>query len=394
MRNYGEDIQLLAIEYLYEYMGIPYDQVVRITLQDLFSYDGEEYLLVPINWPFWGKYKKLSEKIIPVYLGISAIGDSIVKDMRFSEFQPIGCRDQRTFEICRKNGIEAYINGCMSLALPKSNVKGESVYIVDVCDELLEYIPDRIKSEAIYKTHVYYNREIPEEESARIYREYRENARLVISSRLHCIVPCIAYGIPVIYASKFLSTRSNWLKRIIPVYDENDFENIDWNPQPVDIENLKKKLLENASKRIKETWNKYFLRCSLTETFYDSKQHELVPEDLRESVCYIERNWSKEEEYSYIVWGITQTADSLYEFINEKYKKSVCVGAIDLYRKIEFKGMMTQGIEILDDNKDAVVFVTAESIHAMAMQVFKEKHIRNYVLCWKNYNYKMEADSI
>lgn len=29
----------------------------------------------------------------------------------------------------------------------------------------------------------------------------------------------------------------------------------------------------------------------------------------------------------------------------------------------------------------------------MAMQVFKE-YIRNYVLCGKNYNYKMEADSI
>lgn len=293
LRNYGEDIQLLAIEYLYQYMGIPYNEVVRITPEELFTYNGDEYLLLPINWPFWGSYSRLSDKIIPVYLGISAVGNSITESMRFKEFEPIGCRDQRTFEICRKNGIEAYINGCMSLALPKSEKKGEKVYIVDVCDELLEYIPQEFKKDAIHKTHVFYNREIGEEESAGVYQEYRENARLVISSRLHCIVPCVAYGIPVIYASKNLSTRSNWLKSIIPLYDEKNFQFIDWYPEPVEIEDLKRVMLRNAANRVRETWNKFFLQCSLSERFYDKENSNIIPEDLRESIEYMEKKLGK-----------------------------------------------------------------------------------------------------
>lgn len=391
LRNYGEDIQLFAIENLYEYMGIPYDEVARITVEDMFAYDGEEYLLLPVNWPFWGSYDRLSDKIIPVYLGISALGDSIVDSMRFKDFEPIGCRDQRTYEICRKNGIEAYINGCMSVTLPKlEKIRGEKVYIVDVCKELLQFIPEYIKEDAIYKTHVFYNREVLEEESARMYQEYRENARLVVSSRLHCIIPCMAYGIPVIYASKTLSTRSNWLKKIIPIYDEMNFQNIDWSPKSVEIEDLKKIMLQNAANRIKETWNKYYPKCFLTETFYDKKNNELVPEDLRESIEYMENHWDKNKEYMYIIWGITQTAESLYEYIQEKYSNATFVGAIDIYRKVNFKGVETQGIEMLDRYKDAVVFVAAESIHAMALKVFREKQIQNYVLCWKNHNYRME----
>ena len=64
LRNYGEDIQLHAIKRLYEYMGIDYDEVVRISPNELFSYNGKEYLILPINFPLWGKYEKLSHKIM------------------------------------------------------------------------------------------------------------------------------------------------------------------------------------------------------------------------------------------------------------------------------------------------------------------------------------------
>ena len=67
IRNYGDDIQLYSIKLLYEYMGIDYREVVRLPLEELFSYDGEEYLILPINYPFWGgQYHPISPKIIPV----------------------------------------------------------------------------------------------------------------------------------------------------------------------------------------------------------------------------------------------------------------------------------------------------------------------------------------
>ena len=73
VKNYGDDMQVHAIKLLYEYMGINYSDVVRITINELFTYDGEEYLIVPINLPFLGRYPAISPKIIPVYLGISVL---------------------------------------------------------------------------------------------------------------------------------------------------------------------------------------------------------------------------------------------------------------------------------------------------------------------------------
>lgn len=394
LKNIGEDVQFMAIEHLYQYMGIPYEDVVRITYKEMFSYDGVEYLVLPVNVPFWGIYGTLSPKIIPVYLGISTLGgDSIVDSMRFREFQPIGCRDQRTYEECQKRGIQAYINGCMSLTLPRSGIKGDNVYIVDVCEELLECIPKEIKENAIYKTHVFYNKDIPETESKKIYQEYREKARLIISSRLHCISPCVAFGIPVIYAPRNISTRTNWLKKLIPIYDKSKFGEIDWNPKAVEIESLKKIMLENAANRIKETWNKYYPICGLTEFFEDEEQEKLIPEDLIVAAEYIQKNWKRDREYKYLIWGITQTAENLYTFIKESGYVAELVGVIDVYKKVKFLGFEAEGIEKMDEiGEDVVVFLTAESAHKYALEVFKEKNIHNYVLCWLNPNYKMQED--
>ncbi len=394
LRNVGDDIQNIAIENLYRYMGVPTEEVVRITDKDIFSYDGDEYLILPINGPFWGIYEKISPKIIPVYLGIAALGgDSIVESMRFREFQPIGCRDQRTFEECQKRGIQAYINGCMTLTLPKTGVKGNKIYIVDVCEELLEYIPEEIKENAIYKTHVFYNKDVSQADAEKCYQEYKDNACLIISSRLHCIVPCIAFGIPVVYAAKNLSTRANWLKKLIPIYDKSKFGEIDWNPKTVEIESLKKIMLENAANRIKETWNKYYPICGMTEFFEDEEQEKLIPEDLIVATEYIQKNWKKDREYKYLIWGVTQTAENLYTFIEESEYKAELVGIIDIYRKVNFLGIESAGLEKLDDiDENVVIFLAAESAHKYALKVFKEKNIHNYVLCWLNPNYKIQED--
>lgn len=109
IRNYGDDIQIHAIELLYKYMGIDCKEVVRLSLKDLFSYSGEEYLILPINYPFWGQYRKISSKIIPVYLGIAMYEGTPenIEALRLKEFEPIGCRDQKTFEIMQSFGIDA-----------------------------------------------------------------------------------------------------------------------------------------------------------------------------------------------------------------------------------------------------------------------------------------------
>lgn len=383
-RNYGDDIQVYAIELLYKYMKIDYNEVVKITLPDLFTYDGEEYLVVPINLIFMSLYeKKLSDKIIPVYLGVSLLGEFNIEAMRMKQFEPIGCRDQKTFEMVRKCGISAYLNGCMTLTLPRAaQRKASKVFIVDACDKVMEYIPNELKEDAEYRTHIIRGREVSQEESLAVYEQYQKEAKLVITSRLHCAVPCIAYGIPVIYVPEKRSSRSAWLQKIVPVYDKTEYQNIDWFPKPVEIEPLKKLLLENAAKRVRDTWDKYFLQCSITEKYEDKALYgKIITEDMYAPIEYMQKHWKKDENSKYIIWGITQTAETIYQYIQEHYKNASLVGVIDMYRHTEFHGMVSGGTDLLEREKDALVFVTVTGANKPAIELFSRMNKRDYVIC-------------
>ncbi|MBO5208737.1 MAG: polysaccharide pyruvyl transferase family protein [Lachnospiraceae bacterium] len=392
-RNYGDDIQMHAIRVLYDYMGIDYNDVVRITVSDLFNYDGDEYLVVPINNPFWGVYPKLSPKILPVYLGISVLNDSAAESLKWKEFEPIGCRDQHTFDLIRARGIQTYLNGCMTLTLPKAKdrSKADKVYIVDVSDELLEKIPEELKESAVYQTQQIWGREVTEEESLAAYEEYQREAKLVITSRLHCAVPCLAFGIPVILAMKEISFRMGWLHKLIPIYDEEHFDEIDWNPQPLEIEDLKEAIRENAAKRVRETWDKYYSQYRISEIYEDKNFKPTLIEGMNEPINYLKSNWVEEDAHKYMLWGVVQTAESLYQYISEHYPNAELVGVIDAYKTLEFHGMTTGKLELLENlSDDVTIFVTAEKASFMALETFKELGIKNYVICWKNRNSKMQ----
>ena len=122
----------------------------------------------------------------------------------------------------------------MTLTLPKRNPDGcyDRVYINDVCDELLARIPSKLKKNAYYRSHVIYGHAVSEEEALNVYQEYKEHATLVITSRLHCAIPCLAMGIPVIFAPKILAKRYVWVDRFIPIYSESEWDRIDWSTPP------------------------------------------------------------------------------------------------------------------------------------------------------------------
>lgn len=46
-----------------------------------------------------------------------------------------------------------------------------------------------------------------EEEVYKVYKEYRRQATLIITSRVHVALPCMAMGIPVIFAKNEYSYR-------------------------------------------------------------------------------------------------------------------------------------------------------------------------------------------
>jgi len=88
---------------------------------------------------------------------------------------------------------------------------------------------------------------------------YRTQARVVITTFLHCALPCLAMGIPVVV---FLPRAQNesqrtsdeerfsGLMQIAPVHRFGNTARVDWSPPPQDIESLKETVSLDFQNRV------------------------------------------------------------------------------------------------------------------------------------------------
>ena len=86
-------------------------------------------------------------------------------------------------------------------------------------------------------------------EARNLCNRYKKEAKLVITSRLHCAVPCMAMGIPVVLARDNISYTFSWVEKFLPIYGIEQYDSIDWNPESVSFEKEKeeiKKVMVNA----------------------------------------------------------------------------------------------------------------------------------------------------
>lgn len=181
--------------------------------------------------------------------------------------QPIGCRDRNTRDFLKKLGLNAYFSGCMTLTLDKRTCapdkKEEKVFVVDLDPK----IQRKLTPEIIRKnldgniidytiTHFYYWNEYPvtekgaqefEEHARYALNKYKNEAKLVITSKIHVAMPCIAMGIPVIFiVGDPFGERFDVLSGIVPIYSAKDIKYIDWHPIAPNIEPLKQAILSNV----------------------------------------------------------------------------------------------------------------------------------------------------
>ena len=350
--NIGDDLQLIAIEELYKYGGIDYADVVRIGLSELTSYDGE-YLILPISFPLYGyrdgmNITMFSPKIIPVFLALSIMADNLSKEEceYLRRYEPIGCRDYYTMKILRKYGIWAYFNGCMTATLPRADkLSGERPYLVDIPQEYMRWIPEEIRDNAVVRTQVLNECFDPEQEMKKRLEEYAENASLIVTTRLHCAMPCVAMGLPVVMMKSRFSFRFSFLSRYLHVYEENEFDSIDWHPTPIYYEETKNKIKQIAYERLMEAKNKYSSFCDLSY-FYekDNIREDYYMEHVDNVKEYIQDNVSKNVEFEYGIWGITQKSDMICSYLEKNYPKAKLSFVYDRARKVVF-----HGVESTDD---------------------------------------------
>jgi hypothetical protein len=175
--------------------------------------------------------------------------------------EPIGCRDTGTMDILARHGIEVYYSKCLTLTLEKRHepVPDGQVYIVDVRKSCYSIIPRQLSKKAIQINQSKVRlpsvpSHIKLELAEHLLETYKLTASLIITSKIHCALPCIAMGVPVVflypsydrddYRVKIIDdliginyVPSSWLDRKLCNYFRS--KRINWNPEPIDIENEK-----------------------------------------------------------------------------------------------------------------------------------------------------------
>lgn len=389
----GDDMQILAIENLYNYMGIDYNDVVRIERTDLQTYDGE-LVILPVSFPFVAYYDDLtitcfSEKIIPVFLGLCVFSQELDdRDVAYlKRYSPIGCRDEYTLNTMKKYNIPAYLNGCMTLTFPQtlhSRKNLTRIFCVDVQEELVPYIPKQLLPYCEFSSHSYLRGsffESPEEYARKTYEKYKKEARLIITSRLHAALPCIAAGIPVVFAKDIFSYRFAGVDRIVKIYEAKDFGRINWYPEPLNYEEKKQKLLDLAAERIMDTYNQYEKINSWSNFMCDRLKRNWYVEFLDNAIEYIQKNWKKNEKIEYALWGITQVASNLYGYISNNYPNAELKAVVDRDKRINVFGLESTDKLGLKNLESVYVFICTGAAVQEAKEFLPQIGIKNFYNC-------------
>lgn len=221
-QNFGDDIQAYAgirhlphLDYMIDREEI--DSFDKITDDYVCAIMGAWWMWKKWNWP-------PSDNLIPIQVGMhftirnNKKGASPILDECFTgigkeymeSYGPVGCRDQQSMDILSNRDINNYFSGCITLTLPKMpKVKSEKEYIclVDLKPPVIEKIRKNLEGTDIeikVMTHDCDYRDGKEtwDERQKKVEEYLtiyQNAKYVITRRLHVTLPCLALETPVVW---------------------------------------------------------------------------------------------------------------------------------------------------------------------------------------------------
>lgn len=381
VNNLGDNMQIVAIDHIYTQMGIDLKDVVYIDTNELATYRGE-YVILPVTMPLvdyreGGIAGRFSPYIIPVFLGLTMVKETLdpVEVAYYKKYEPIGCRDERTLNTLRKYQIRCYLHGCITVTLPRreSDENAKDVFIVDVHPKMQELIPDYLRKDAKIRTHL--RTDVQGEaklETIRQYQEYKDNARLVITSLLHCSVPCMAAGIPVILLKDAVSYRMSWLEKLLPVYSGEKLNDINWEPAAAELESHKEKVLALTISRLQQAYDENAAMLDLS-WFYENREKSEYINDACDSLKnYVDQHWTNlNGEYRYSLWGLTQIGEWLVDYIQSRYPNAKLCHVYDTFRRAEFKGVQSTHPDTIQEFPEEFVFVTTNGAERAAKELFE-----------------------
>jgi len=255
--NIGDDIQTVAVM-----QHVPPVDVF-IHRDHLNTYDGPEAILVLNGW-FLEETENWppSDKIKPIFFGFHVQKRARASVAKHADYlkrhQPIGCRDPGTVEFIRSLGVEAYLSYCATLTFTApADRKPDSIYFVEADSGRF---PEAKNSELEIKNVSHRFVDVPWEVrlpyAQNIVQTYGRLAKFVVTSRIHCAMPCVGMGIPTVFTGP-----DTYRTRIIDdvgiprltkptFWDKVRSKHKSELPRPTDISGLKSRIIADLKSQL------------------------------------------------------------------------------------------------------------------------------------------------
>lgn len=239
--NIGDEMQTIAAEQFLPQVD------VTVERDRLHWYKNEAPIKVPFNgWftrPAFPACWPPPPSIRPIFVSWYAVLPEVLINEHtagyFKQYEPIGCRSLPTIKSFENVGVSAYHSGCLTLTLPEMHAeRTDDIYIVDADPSLVKkMIPASVRARTKHLSHLtptgqlrsgsgwsaldfYLKAWNRADRNMTCMRQHRERllvrrhdkrmamarerlatyarAKLVITGLLHCSMPCLALGTPVV----------------------------------------------------------------------------------------------------------------------------------------------------------------------------------------------------
>lgn len=190
-------------------------------------------------WGFW-----INENVNPLFVSFhvnadprgsyskQAFSDALRNNAALTRhlkgFGPIGARDLPTAEFLQSLGVDSYVSGCLTLTLRRDDsiAATDDIVLADVEAPVADHVKASTSSPVKEVRHVLGKFSTPPVSFAKAENllELYQSARLVITSRLHVAMPCLALQTPVLLVkSKFDDPRFAGLAELTNHFTHAEF---------------------------------------------------------------------------------------------------------------------------------------------------------------------------
>lgn len=351
--NIGDSIREVVMMNIIKECGVKEDDLVILSQDEIGKYDGPDLRLIfddMINDDDMIDNLARNNKIHPIFVSCFFYDDIFVDRPDRVEFfkrnSPIGCRDEHSRDLCRKNGIDAFLVGCFTVCVsPKEEPIGEKIYIVDASNSLKRIIPRNILEKAEMTSHAIEVKQYPitQDENKRLFKmaewyldEYRKNAKLIISGRLHATIPAFAMGIPAIIVNENFNYKFGWVDKWLKLYDESMYDQIDFNPTinediAKELDEVRKLIKENIAYVLENGRNDIKLLSEI-DHIYSMRQKTNLNSYFKKIILKDMHKFNKDDVFNYAIWGAGLNGGYVYQIMKELFPYANLTVIVDKYK--------------------------------------------------------------